>query len=84
MVVKSLDPLRAYLGPVLNGRTQFQLLSSIWREVIRKTNSEKEKRQPKIYFCRAATSLRLLRSEIGLKSRDLQKAHLGHLLNVHS
>ena len=30
------------------------------------------------------TSLGLCRGEIGLKSRDPQKVHLGHLLNVHT
>ena len=30
------------------------------------------------------TSLRLLKGEMGLKSRYPQKANLGHLLNVHA
>ena len=66
---------------LLNMHNKFQLSSLIWRGDMRGTNSRNDrnvKTRPK------TTSLGLKGFEMGLKSRDPQKAHLGHLLNVHT
>ena len=50
MGLKSRDPQKVHLGHLLNVHTCFQLPSSIWRAVIRGTNSKNKKKRPKNHF----------------------------------
>ena len=77
MGLKSRDPQKAYLGLLLNIYNKFQLPSSIWRGIMRGTNSMNSKNEK-------TTSLELRGVEMGLKSRHPQMAYIGHLLTVHT
>ena len=47
---KSIPPKGISIGPLLNVHTKFQLPSSIWRVVMKGTNSKIEKTQAKNYI----------------------------------
>ena len=56
MRLRSQDPQKAHLELLLNTHTKFQLLYSIWRVVMRGTNSKNdgvEKTRPKSHFYEA-------------------------------
>ena len=78
---KSWKSQKAHLGLLPNIHNKFQLPTSIWRRVMRETNSRNERNEKirqKIIF------LRLRGVEMGLKGRDPKKTDLVHLLNIHT
>ena len=60
----------AHLGPTLNLHTKFELRSAIFGGVMRQVKSKTKKYWPKNYIFGA------YKDTMGLKIRDLQKAHL--------
>ena len=66
--LKHRDSQKAHLRPLLNAHTYFQLPCSIWRgSYCEEQNTKVRKNDQKL------VSLRLLRDEMGLKSRDPQR-----------
>ena len=66
---------------LLNIRNKLKIFSSIWRRVMPGTNSKNEQNEK---IGQKITSLGLRGVEMGLKSRERQKAHSRHLLNIHT
>ena len=64
--------------------TNFNFLVQFGKELYEEQTREMIEMQKSDQPTKKITSLGLRGGEMGLKSRDLQKAHLGHLLNLHS
>ena len=78
MGLKSRHPQKARLTPLPNVPTNFGFLAELGGELSEEQTKKIRKSRQK------TTSLGLRGVEMGLKSRDHQKAHLELLLNVHT
>ena len=82
MGLKSRDPQKARLKPLLNVHTYFSFLAQFGEDLCEE-DTQKVRKMRKTD--QTTTSLRLCGAEMRLKSRrDPQQAHLGPLLNIYT